>query len=298
MNSLFESEQNKSLAALDKLFLSVKAYRSSHTYLELMRFICRLPQYSPYNCFLLHTQNPNVSYVATAGQWARRFGRRIIDRARPLVILAPMSPVLFVFDVVDTEGDPLPEGLLAPFATTGKLSETVWKKTINNLFQDRIRLLLEAMHHSKAGWIMRAQRGDTVSKKDETVPALYRMQINSALDKGAQYATLTHELGHLYAGHLGTPNEKWWPDRSHLGLEEREFEAESICYLICQRAGIANPSDAYLAGYMQSRKDIPEISFDRVLKVAGLIESMGKYELRSHPQKGNDGELPAANKRG
>ena len=286
MNQSSGPEKEKSLAALDELFLSVKAYRSSHSYLDLLKFICRLPKYSPYNCFLLHMQNPDVSYVATAGQWAKRFGRRIVSGAHPLVILAPMSPVLFVFDVVDTEGDPLPNGLVTPFATTGKLSETVWNKTIFNLFRDRIRLLLEPMHASRAGWIMKAQRGDTVTRNGETEPAWYRMQVNSVLDRGAHYATLTHELGHLYAGHLGTPNEEYWPDRSCLGLEEREFEAESICYLICQRAGIANPSDAYLAGYMQSGRDIPDVSFDCVLKVAGLIESMGKQTLKSRLNKG------------
>jgi hypothetical protein len=288
MNLLFEPEEDKSLAALDELFLSVKAYRSSQRYMELMRFICKLPKYSPYNCFLLHTQNPDVSYVATAGQWERRFGRRIKNSAHPLVILAPMSPVLFVFDVVDTEGDPLPKGLLDPFATKGKLREAVWDKTVLNLFRDRIRLLMENMHHTKAGWIMKAQPGDTVSKDKETLTAFYRMQINSTLDRGAQYATLAHELGHLYAGHLGTPNDKWWPDRCNLGLDEREFEAESICYLICERAGINNPSDAYLAGYMKSGREIPQISLDRVLKVVGLIESMGKDYLKPRPNKGNN----------
>ena len=41
------------------------------------------------------------------------------------------------------------------------------------------------------------------------------------------------KLAHLCCGHLGTPNDRWWA-----GLSEqlREFEAESVCYLLLRRA--------------------------------------------------------------
>ena len=39
---------------------------------------------------------------------------------------------------------------------------------------------------------------------------------NLSASRESRYATIVHELGHLYCGHLGTPNAKWWPDR--LGL--------------------------------------------------------------------------------
>ena len=91
--------------------------------------------------------------------------------------------------------------------------------------------------------------------------------------------TLAHELGHLYAGHIGTPNPNWWSDRRGLDLKVREFEAESIAYLVCARFGIDNPSEAYLAGYMRNNEEIPEISLDCVTRVAGLIEQMGRGRL-------------------
>lgn len=281
---LFETaaKEKKKLpvASLDELFASVKTYRTSKHYMGLMRFVAKLPQYSPFNCFLLHTQNPAVSYVATAGQWHKRFGRTIKENARPLVILAPMSPVLFVFDVADTEGNPLPDNLLNPFQTEGKLPSKVWHHTTENLPRDRILLKEVAMNKTQAGCIGKAPKEVFVKCGDETVRAEYCMQVNSTMDFGAKYATLIHELGHLYCGHIGTPNQKWWPDRQNLTLPQVEFEAESVAWLICERAGIKNPSAAYLNGYTGANKEIPEISLDRVLKVAGQIEEMGKQNLK------------------
>jgi hypothetical protein len=54
--------------------------------------------------------------------------------------------------------------------------------------------------------------------------------LNSNLSAEARYATLVHELAHLYCGHLGTLNDKWWPDRRGLPHAAREFEAKpAIC---------------------------------------------------------------------
>jgi hypothetical protein len=93
----------------------------------------------------------------------------------------------------------------------------------------------------------------------------------------------------LYAGHLGTPNPKWWEDRQGMTTEQREFEAESICYLVCGRAGLQTPSDAYLAGYLEKNKTIPHISLDCVLKVAGQIEAMGRRQLAPRKETKTEG---------
>jgi hypothetical protein len=53
----------------------------------------------------------------------------------------------------------------------------------------------------------------------------------------------------------------------------------SICFLVCERAGVKTDSAAYLADYLDNHTDVPQISLDRVLKAAGLIESMGKGSL-------------------
>jgi hypothetical protein len=101
----------------------------------------------------------------------------------------------------------------------------------------------------------------------------------------ARYATLVHELAHLYCGHLGTPNKSWWPDRRGLAERPKEFEAESVCYLVCKRLGIDNPSDKYLSGYVGQNEAIPAISLDCVMKAAGLIERMGREHLGARRDK-------------
>lgn len=72
-----------------------------------------------------------------------------------------------------------------------------------------------------------------------------------------------------------------WPCRRELAQVEQEFEAESICYLACQRAGVRCPSDSYLADYLKNNSEVPQISLDRVLKATGLIEEMGRRALPS-----------------
>ena len=50
--------------SLDELFSATRAYRRSGEFLRLLRFMRKFPQYSPYNCFLLHVQNPEVTLIA------------------------------------------------------------------------------------------------------------------------------------------------------------------------------------------------------------------------------------------
>ena len=117
------------LSTLDQFFVEVRSYRSGPEYQELLKFIGRFPNCAPYNCFLLHTQNPGVHYVATARSWRQLFNRRIVDGARPLVIMKPFGPVDFVYDVSDTTGKPVPDAMLDPFKAHGTLSQVVWDMT-------------------------------------------------------------------------------------------------------------------------------------------------------------------------
>jgi len=102
--SLFEGDGS----ALDEVFSAVHRFRSSREYLQLLRFISRFPSYSAFSAFLLYLQNPDATYVATSGTWRKRFKRELKPGARPLLILAPMSPVRFVFDLKDTQGEAFP----------------------------------------------------------------------------------------------------------------------------------------------------------------------------------------------
>jgi hypothetical protein len=243
---------------------------------------------------LVHIQMPGAQYVAPAYRWAGKYGRRLKPTARPLVILQPMGPVMFVFDVADTEPGPhavpLPSEVEKPFEVRGGRVSGQLDRTIENAKRDGIRVAERQQGSQSAGSIrvakdathLRYQVGanDQDKPKYVTVPTRYELILNVKMSREARYVTIVHELAHLYCGHLGTPNEKWWPDRRGLSGERSEFEAESVAHLVCTRAGIDSPSDQYLAGYFEKNQEVPQISLECVMKSAGLIERMGLERLK------------------
>jgi hypothetical protein len=115
----------QSNSALDELFNATIRYRSSQAYMDLIDFISRFRFYSPFNALLIHVQRPGARFVATPSKWGKDYGRTININANPIVILQPKGPVMFVFDVADTEPGPnarrLPRQVEKPFeALEGK----------------------------------------------------------------------------------------------------------------------------------------------------------------------------------
>ena len=272
---------------LDKLFNEVRTYRKSSNLKELFQFIKRFRDIAPYNAMLLHIQKPGSQFVASAYDWSSKFNRYIKPGARPLIILRPFGPVSFVFELGDTEGkEPFPQELLSPFDAEGKLPKNAIDNLIKYMKFDGISYN-EADHGtSSAGFIKvdnSAMEQSVISgKKEIWLKILYNMVVNKNLNQEAKFSTIVHELGHAYCGHLGTPDEKWWTDRHGLGNSEYEFEAESVCWLVCERMGIKNPSAGYLRGYLDNNGEIPDVSIDTVLKAVGMIEALiwGRKEPR------------------
>lgn len=285
-------EKEAARRALDELFSLARQYNSSQAYFDLLKFVAQFRFYSPYNAMLIHTQMPGAKYVAPPNRWLRDYDRRIKTEARPIVILQPKGPVMFVFDVIDTEtlagARPLPPEVENPFRVRqGKVGKEL-VVTIENAKRDGIHIVEQQAGSQSAGKIQSVARGRylnfVVKRKQklvsESIPLRYEVILNSNHSVEEKYATLVHELAHLYCGHLGTPNEKWWPNRRGLSITVCEFEAESVSYLVCKRLGIDSPSEEYLAGFLQEQDQTPPISLECVMKSAGLIEQMGKTNLK------------------
>lgn len=272
--------------ALDELLTLTSAYVSSAAYMELLEFVSRFRFYSPFNAMLVHVQKPGSRFVASPSRWLKQYGRRIRPGAQALVILRTMGPVMFVFDVSDTEGDPLPPRVENPFAVRCGQVGGELERTIQNACRDGIRITKVRHGSQRAGSIGPTESPGQFLQFGEKhqVPLRYEMLLNDNHSRESQYATLVHELAHLYCGHIGTPNEKWWPDRRGLPLEVQEFEAESVAYLVCRRRGVDPKSDEYLSGYRKQGSDVPPISLACVMKVAGLIESSGREKLKPRKQ--------------
>jgi hypothetical protein len=290
-DGLASPDEIESFRALDELFRVAGQFSTRGEYADLLHFIARFRMYSPFNAMLVHTQMPGATYVATPRRWIQDYKRRIHPGARPITILQPKGPVLFVFDVSDTSPLPdapkLPQSVTNPFAVFKGKENGELDKTIENAKRDGVRVREVKFGSQHAGQIQTANTSDMfhlsegpkTKERHVTVPVRYELLLNSNQISEERYATLIHELGHLYCGHLGSPNEKHWPDRRSIGQEVMECEAESISYLVCARQGIETPSAEYIAGYLSEKGKMPQISVDAVVKIAGLIQQMGKSKM-------------------
>lgn len=297
-------ERDAAKRALDELFSLTFQYKTSKAYHELLQFVTRFRSYSPFNAMLAHIQMPGAQFVAPPNRWLRDYGRRIKPGARPLIILQPMGPVMFVFDVSETEpteiAPPLPPEVEKPFTVRNGDIGNGLELVIDNAKRDGIRITERVEGSRSAGSICHVAENVKQSQlfqrgvdKDRNpvyipVPVNYDLVTNAGLERDARYATIVHELAHLYCGHLGTPNDKWWPNRRGLRRHISEFEAESVTYMACLRSGLDNPSEQYLAGYVAEHEHVPSISLERVMKAAGLIESMSRQRMKPRKSSGDE----------
>ena len=180
-----KSEDRGEVAALSQLFRRSGRYRGAEEYKRLLGFVGQFPQYSPYNAALLHVQNPGVSFTATRRQWRERFDRVPEPGARPYVILQPFGPVLFVYDLPDTEprsdeAEELPEKVTDPFAVEGKLSEDTWTRTLQNCREkEKVAVRLTPNFHHRHGGRAEGRPFQSGSKNPDD--CTYRVLINEDL---------------------------------------------------------------------------------------------------------------------
>ena len=269
---LFDPDAARSL--LDQLLTDSRLYTQSKDYKDLLDFVIRLRNFAPFNAMLLQIQKPGLSYAASARDWRERFGRTIKEDSRPLLILWPFGPVAFVYDVLDTEGKPLPEDVAAFFAR-GVINESQFATFKVLMRRKGIEWEFVDAGDRKAGSIRVLQRA---TKEKER--SLYRMHMNRNHSLPVQFATLTHELGHLFLGHLGADKVLNIPQRSQLNHEQEELEAESVAYLVCARNGVQSKSHTYLANYVNENPKIENVDLYQVMRAAGQVEAL--LELTSH----------------
>lgn len=259
---------SNSRSVLAQLITDSKLYTQSKAYKELLDFVVKLRNFAPFNAMLLQIQKPGLSYAASARDWWRRFQRRPKEGARPLLILQPFGPVSLVYDVMDTEGNVLPEGV-ASFPATGAISRNDLNAYKARLKRKHIEWLEVDAGDKRAGYIRPIER---VSNDDEYT--IYGMYINRNHPPPTQFATLVHELAHLFLGHLGEDKNFRVPNRTGLSYSEVELEAESVSYLVCARNGVESKSESYLSNFVEQDATVDDIDIYRVMRAAGDIEKL------------------------
>lgn len=259
----FEHEKS----SLDELFSRSKSYATSTNFFEAIDFVSKFRQYSLFNNMLVYAQNPFVTYYATEKHWKEAFNRTIKPEARGMVILAPMTPVLIVYDIDETEGPQLPAKLEGFTAVQGEFSEAILQKTLDNCARNGIQVEKRTLSRLYAGFATR-----------KSVRPGYKMRIavHDKLAPKEMYGVLTHELAHIYLGHLGCDNDKWWPSRLGLDKATKEIEAEAVSFLLNARLGLEGSSASYLSTYVKDESSLNKVSLDLIVRVAAKIEGFGK----------------------
>lgn len=208
----------EAISTIDSLLQASALYRNSANFQEMVGFMGRFREYAPYNNMLVRVQNPSCSFYATGRDWYERFGRSLKDDARPMLILAPMHPVMLVYDLDQTAGPDLPAHLDSFAQFKGDWEPRWLERLTENAHRHRIRVDVKSLSSTHAGF---ATLGD--SARGEKM----RVAIHLGLSGPSQFGVLCHEMAHIMLGHLGNDEDHWLPSRSHLGRATVEVEAEA-----------------------------------------------------------------------
>lgn len=268
---------------IDELQFLVENCRQSEEFQKMLDFMGKFKHLAPYNAMMVQMQFPGAQLVLTGKEWARDYNRRIKPNARQLITLRQFGPIQCMFDVSDTEPMPgykitteneiLDRWNSSLTRSEGKIEKELLETLIDNL--PVYGIYLDDSFDAAAtygGYIMPYQHEIVIplgKKGAFNHVSRFLISVNRRQKDEAKFHTICHELGHLFCRHQSyDPAKK--RDRT---IKEREFEAETVAWLVCKRHGITNPSEEYLATYARDGV-IPICSWDRILMAVTEIEKM------------------------
>jgi len=297
---------SQSFTLIDDLIRLSRKHKSSEEFKNFIEFIGRFPDYAFYNRMLVYLQNPAVTLFGSHTFWDNCFKRKVKDNARPYIVLMPFGPVGLVFDIMDTEGDIDPKELLdqvtngGPFSAEGNFTSEQLNAVIKEISKWGIETSFEEVNYFKAGRVTIRENGKII------------ISLRKDLEPVKNFVTLLHELGHLFAGHLGgmrlinkekqekeqnekkqktnkkKKNREYVSIYSHdISHDAQEIEAETISWLICRRFRIVTKSAEYLAGYDLNDNILHEINHEGMIKAADLIYQLFCKDIAVSKQNKN-----------
>jgi antirestriction protein ArdC len=268
----------------EQLTAAVAELARSHAWLRMLQVAARFPRYSPSNVLLIAMQRPDASRLAGIRLW-NSLGRRVRKGEKGVAILAPClykgqqekvsselptkgsddGPgeigrrtlrgfrVVHVFDVAQTEGEPLPE--VAPSLLLGAAPARLWESLAGLVERDAYSL----------------ERGDCGGANGFTRFDERLIRIRDDVEPAQASKTLAHELGHVRAEHDTRFADQYRRSVACRGVAE--VEAESIAFLVAASAGLdsSNYTVPYVAGWAGGDVDLLKGTATRVLAVSRAI---------------------------
>jgi len=269
----------KTAELLKELDERIDKVQSSKEFKEVLEFFSKFHNYSYHNSILIMMQNPAATLVAGYMQWKKKFNRHVKKGEKGIAILAPFTykkkksdvdsnlnsdekevtktyfrPV-YVFDVSQTEGEPLPQMDLSVENTNSALFEPLKGYAVSKGIKVKFKSLREALDgYSEGGKIV----------------------INTNANQTEKASILAHETAHELLHFSGNKDLK-------LTKEILEMEAEAVAFVVMNYFGVEIKSDKYLALYkksydlMQSLKRISDVSsamIDYVLESESKLQKI------------------------
>ena len=261
---------DKTEALLTQLAEGVGQLRTSDGWQRWLAVQARFHRYSFGNCILIWMQRPDASQVAGFHKWLE-LGRHVNAGEHGIRILAPcvvkkhdeetdqdqrqligFRPAT-VFDVAQTSGAELPA---APMV----------QRLNGEAPAGLLPALLRFAHREGCGveFVPQSELGN--GRNGVTHTATGQIEVSCELSPAMTCKTLTHEIGHALMH-----GPEFSGDRSRA-----ELEAESVAYLVMQRAGIdsAEYSFGYVANWTRDESDpvkAIQASGQRIVKAAQRI---------------------------
>jgi hypothetical protein len=252
--------------------------------LDRIAMLCFATGYSPFNALLMLLQRPAATHVLPAHQWQERYGFVIRPGEQPMVLLQPGGPLMFLLDVSQVEPGagalPLPVHLSNPYAMADVPDvDTAFHWIVENAKFDGVRVTPAPLGIGFAGCVSPSQSGATQrvtvrmrpQPEAHDVPVRFDVELNRSYSPTEKLATIAHELGHVYCGHLGADRDEHWKDRRPLDRDIRELEAESVARVVFASLSPGARLPDHLSQYFAEEPDLAGASLEAVLKAAGRV---------------------------
>ena len=292
-----EAKKPKSVdEAIQQIKGGISKCASSEEWKNILDVFSRFHAYSLNNCLLIHLQNPSSTQVASYTTWkslnrhvmAGQKGMKIIcpapyrkkeeqeiidektgEKKKEMVEVQRMAFTLgTVFDVSQTDGEPLPE---ITHELQGDLSD---------------KDLFEAAKRSAPVGISVEIGSVDGSAKGYYSPSEREIRVREGMSEVQQLKTLAHELGHAYA-------EATYTDKDQFSTPDKELQAESIAYIVCQHYGIDSGeqySFPYLTGWSggDAERIMPNLAVIKKCS-ADIIRSIDRNLEQMRTEKATEG---------
>lgn len=241
------TREDRARDAIETLEHGIDSILSSEAFASYLHMLGRFHSYSFGNVLLIRAQRPEATRVAGYRKWSE-LGRQVRKGERGIKILVPFKHkavpaeengeddviikgfgVGTVFDVAQTDGDPLPD---PPEV-----------ERLDGASDDGMRLFVDLIDYLELQNVSVA-RENTQPANGYFDPLHRRVALDVDLSGDQATKTLTHETCHVVAGHT-------------LGMNSRDVEtvAESAAFVVLNHYGLDSSGYTfpYVASWAQDR---------------------------------------------